>query len=120
VSNSPEISGGSFSSPAGLQNLHGTPGPHLQPFGPSRQARIGWFSQTHPALSQTSHFGRNEKGAELALITLYFSSDMPPRHPRTYHSPKPAPFDYRPIIAVVAIVILSLAAIAFVFSLRAQ
>jgi hypothetical protein len=45
---------------------------------------------------------------------------MPRRHPRTYRWPKPVPFDYRPIIAVVAIVVLSLAAIAFVFTLRAR
>ena len=35
---------------------------------------------------------------------------MPRRHPRTYHRPKRAAFDYRPI--VVAVVIFSLAAIA--------
>jgi hypothetical protein len=44
---------------------------------------------------------------------------MPRRHPRTYHRPKPVRFDYRPIVAVVAIVIFSLAAIVFIFALRA-
>jgi uncharacterized membrane protein len=45
---------------------------------------------------------------------------MPRRYPRTYRWPKPVPFNYRPIVAVVAIVIFSLAAIAFVFMLRAH
>jgi hypothetical protein len=45
---------------------------------------------------------------------------MPRRHHRTYHRPKRAAFDYRPIVAVVAVVIFSLAAIAFIFTLRAQ
>ena len=37
---------------------------------------------------------------------------MSRRHPRNYHRPTPIPFDYRPIVAVVAIVIFSVAAIA--------
>jgi hypothetical protein len=45
---------------------------------------------------------------------------MPRRHPRTYHRPKRAAFDYRPIVAVVAIVIFALAAIALIFTMRAQ
>ena len=45
---------------------------------------------------------------------------MPRRHSRTYHRRKPVPFDYRPIVAVVAIVIFAVAAIALAFTLRAQ
>jgi hypothetical protein len=44
---------------------------------------------------------------------------MPRRHPRIYRWPRPVPFDYSSIVAVVAIVIFALAAIAFVFTLRA-
>jgi hypothetical protein len=45
---------------------------------------------------------------------------MPRRHPRTYRRPKPIPFDYKPIVAVLAIVIFSLAAIDFIFALRVK
>jgi hypothetical protein len=67
---------------------------------------------------------------------------MPRRHPRVYQRPKPidetiadlqsefapaerapperVPIDYRPIVAVIAIVIFSLALIAFLFTLRAS
>jgi hypothetical protein len=40
--------------------------------------------------------------------------------PAHHHRPKHAAFDHRPIVAVLAIVIFALAAIALIFTLRAQ
>jgi hypothetical protein len=53
-----DFAGGSSMPPAGLQYSHGIPAPQSQASArwlSPRQGRSGWFSQTQPVSSQTSH-----------------------------------------------------------------